>query len=704
MTHYLDYVNLQLGTDSVRRFGHGNTQPLAAVPYGMSNWAIQTASDRGSWFYHPHDRSFEGFRLTHMACNWLGDYGQMIFMPQTGEPMHAAERRWSSFRPQDAVLRPDYLKLTALRYRYTAELVPTARCAVMRVMFRDCADEPRFAVIPFDETSEVRVEGNRIYALTRRQDWHSCERFAAYCVAEFDCPIRQGSAVLTTDNGARPGTHGTGCGINVGLDSHTFTVRIGTSFISFEQALVNLGREASQPFDGVREAAAAAWEEKLSRIRAEGDEARLRTFYSNMHRFFLFPSRFYETDAQGNVMHYCPHDGSVRPGTMYVNNGFWDTARTVYPLLSLLDTRAFAAFAEGFVQIYRDSGWLPKWPSPGETGLMPGTYIDAVIAEAAAKDLLSEDLLSAAYAGMLKHATEEDPARRYGRHGTADYNRLGYLPYDKYRECTNHTLDYVYGDFCISVVAARLGDEKNAAFYRARSKNYKKLFDPAVGFIHAKDSQGNFKPDFDPVEWGGEYCEGGAYQNAFAVYHDIEGLAECYGGAGGLCLKLDELFARRPDYNAGEYRYELHEMSEMAAVDFGQCAISNQPSFHLPYLYAYLGRPEKTQYWTTKIVDELFTAEADGYPGDEDTGTMAAWYIFTCLGLYPVCPGKAEFVLGQAQLPRAVVRLANGRTLEVISDGAAAEEEITFNGKAVGGRIPYEEIMKGGTLAFRKRR
>ena len=701
---YLDYVNLKLGTASVRRYGSGNTQPLVGVPYGMSNWAIQTDSNRGSWYYHPQDRSFEGIRLTHMACNWLGDYGQMIFMPQTGEPMHAADCRWSSFRPSDAALRPDYMKLTALRYRYTVELTPSARCAVMRVSFREKKDEPRFAVIPFDAASEVRTEGNCIYAMTRQQDWQSAENFAAYCVLRFDCNIREGSAVLTTDRGNRAGTEGRGCGINVALDASEFTVRIGTSFISYEQAALNLEREVSGTFEEVRAAAAEAWEDKLSLIEAEDTPERLRTFYSNMHRFFVFPSRFYERDAQGKPIHYCPHDGSIREGKTYVNNGFWDTARTVYPMLSLLDTRAFSEIVDGFVRIYRDSGWLPKWPSPGETGLMPGTYIDAVIAEGAAKDLLPAPVLSAAYEGMLKHTTEEDPARRYGRHGTADYNRLGYLPYDKYRECTNHTLDYVYGDFCISVVAGKTGDEKNAAFYRARSRNYKKLFDPQVGFIHAKDSQGNFKPNFNPVEWGGEYCEGGAYQNAFAVYHDVEGLADCYGGTEGLCAKLDELFARSPDFDAGEYRYELHEMSEMAAVDFGQCAISNQPSFHLPYLYSYLGQTEKTQYWTTKIVDELFTSADDGYPGDEDTGTTAAWYIFTCLGFYPVCPGKAEFTVGKAQLRRAAVHLANGKTLVVTSGGECPETDVRLNGKQVKNKILYRDLMEGGTLSFCRRK
>ena len=697
MSDYLRYVNIRQGTDSQRRFGNGNTQPLVAVPNAMSYWAPQTASWRGNWYYHPQDRSFEGIRLTHMACNWLGDYGQMIFQPQTGEPMHDPERRWSSFRPADAVLRPDYLRIEQLRYRCVVELTPTPRCAVLRIAFRREEDEPRFAVIPFDAESEVRVEGRTIYARTCRQDWQSSEKFAMYCAVRFDCDLSD--AVLTDRDFCRAGEAGKGCGINVRLSSHRCCARIGTSFLSYDQALLNLEREASRDFDSVRAAAAAAWENKLSAIEIRAPAARMRTFYSCMYRLFLFPSAFYECDRDGAEWHYCPHDGSVRRGITFVNNGFWDTARTVYPLLSLIDVPLLRRAVGGFVQIYRDSGWLPKWPSPGETGLMPGTYIDAVLADAAVKGLLPEEVLKTGYEGMLKHASEEDPHRRYGRHGTADYNRLGYLPYEKYRESTNHTLDYVYGDFCIAAVASVLGDAPRAALYAARSQNYRKLFDPAVGFIHAKDEQGRFKPDFDPIEWGGEYCEGGAWQNAFAVYHDIGGLAECYGGKDKLLAKLRELFAAPPDFNAGQYRYELHEMSEMAAVDFGQCAISNQPSFHLPYLFSALGDVGTSQYWLSKITDELFTAEADGFPGDEDTGTMAAWYIFTCLGFYPVCPGKKEFTLGRAQVRRARIRLSGGKTLTVVWDGSA-RPRARYNGTTLGNAVSYDELMRGGRLEF----
>ncbi|MBQ8884753.1 MAG: GH92 family glycosyl hydrolase [Clostridia bacterium] len=702
MSRYIDYVNVKLGTDSQHHYGNGNTQPWVAVPNAMSYWAIQTSPDRGSWFYHPKDRSFDGIRLSHLACNWLGDYGQLLFLPQTGEPMFRPACRWSSFRPNETVIRPDYMKVTALRYRYTLELAPTDRCAIMRVKFKNMKDTPRFTVFPFDCESEVMIENGVLIANSRKQDWRSSENFACYCAVRFDCKIKEEETVLMSDKGNRKGTSGKGCAINLTLDSSEFTVRIGTSFISYEQALYNLESEVSGDFESVRAVAEKRWEEKLALIEIEAEEERKRVFYSNMHRFFLYPSKFHETDKNGKIVHYCPFDGKIREGKMYVNNGFWDTARTVYPMLSLLDPNAFAEMLEGFVQIYKDSGWLPKWPSPGETGLMPGTYIDGVIADAAVKGIGSKELMKTAYEGMLKHATEEDPNRRFGRHGTADYNRLGYLPYDKYRECTNHTLDYVYGDFCISTVAGVMGEAEKEAFYAERAQNYKKLFDLAVGFIHSKDSSGKFKPDFNPIEWGGEYCEGSAWQNAFAVYHDVEGLADCYGGKEKFKEKLDELFSTPPDFDAGQYRYELHEMSEMAAIDFGQCAISNQPSFHLPYLYSKLGYVEESQYWLTRMVEEVFTAEDDGYPGDEDTGTMAAWYIFTTLGFYPVCPGKTEFTVGKAQVKKAVVHLGNGKELTVTSDGENTETDISLNGKKIFNVIDYQDLMDGGVLSFKK--
>ena len=235
------------------------------------------------------------------------------------------------------------------------------------------------------------------------------------------------------------------------------------------------------------------------------------------------------------------------------------------------------------------------------------------------------------------------------------YLKLGYVPFDEQRESVNLTLDAAYGDFCIAQIAAVLDHPEIEKEYRERAKNYRTLFDPETGFMRPRDSQGNFRPDFSPFSWGRDYTEASAWQTSTFVPHDIEGLAQLHGGVEKLVKKLDDIFNTPPIYEVGGYGSEIHEMSEMAAVNFGQCAISNQPSFHIPYMYAALGKVEKTNYWVKKICDELFTSDADGFPGDEDNGTMAAWYIFSCLGLYPLCPGKPEYIRSQMLVKSAKI-------------------------------------------------
>ena len=361
-----------------------------------------------------------------------------------------------------------------------------------------------------------------------------------------------------------------------------------------------------------------------------------------MYRTGLFPHKAYELH-DGKSVHYCPFDGSVRPGVRYTDNGFWDTYRTEYPLLARIARSEYAEMLEGFIADYRDGGWLPRWPSIGERGCMPSTLIDAVIADAAVKGIVRKELLETALEGMLKHANTDAPNEDLGRQGAGAYVKYGYVPKDIVdHDSVNLTLDAAYGDFCIAQVAHVLCKPEIEAQYRLRARNYKNIFDAQTGFMRGKKTDGTFDDDFDPYTWGGDYTEGSAWQSSFAVPHDVDGLAALYGGRDKLIAKLDELFAVPPLYNIGGYGCEIHEMTEMAAADFGQCAISNQPSFHLPYLFAVLGEPGKTAYWVRRLCEEAFSDADDGFPGDEDNGTTAAWYILSTLGIYDICPGKNE--------------------------------------------------------------
>jgi len=651
---YLDYVNIRQGTRSTRRYSNGNTLPLTQLPFGMNGFCPQTKSDDGNWFYHPEDRSLEG------------------------TPYSDENRRWSGFRPEEAIIRPDYMKINLLRYKSTIELSPTERGACIRVKYNGNLI-PRFAVMPVNGEYgfEVDVLNSRVYGYTTSIVKNIAVNFKMYFVLEFNCKIDISNTVFTCESGEMQNAafdnfinSGHGSGINLALTDRNVEIKIATSYISRKQAVINLENElVDYDFNQIKSMASKKWEEMLSKVKVECySDDQMRTFYSCLARVFLYPAKSYEIDEEGRPVHYCPHNGEIAEGVSYTNNGFWDTFRTVYPLLSIISPEKYAEILEGFINIYKDCGWLPKWPVMGEFGLMPGTYIDAVIADAAVKDIITEDLLEIALEGMIKHANVKPEDERYGRRGVLEYNRYGYVPND-FHESVNHSLDSCYGDFCIAQVAKKLGKMDIYEEYTARSDNYKLLFDKSSGFMRGKNRSGEMKEIFSPFNWGGEYTEASAFQTSFAVHHDFDGLALLHGGINEIIKKIDEVFQTPPLYSVGDYGFEIHEMTEMAAVDFGQCAISNQPSFHIPYLYSYFGEIEKTAYWVEKICKELFSSEDDGYPGDEDNGTMAAWYVLSSLGFYQICPGKAEYVKGKMLVRNAKiddVELIRGDTLEII--------------------------------------
>lgn len=630
--HYLQYVNIKQGTFSEHRFSNGNTLPLVQLPFAMAGYAPQT-EDKGGWFYHPASHSLEGVRLTHQPSPWIGDYGAFLFTPQTDVIRDTAQRAWSGYRPADAVLTPAYMKLHFLRARTDFELTPGDRACKMRLSYPQ-GRTPVFTVFPVYGNYTFAVDYDRNLALVTcdgaRGNFH--EKFKTYLVLRFSAAIDPQQTQIADDH------------LHLAFREQAFGIDAASSYISFKQAMENLCSECDGiSFDQMRQNAEETWEEYLSRIEIEPvNEKQMRTFYSCMYRTGLFPHKAYELSG-GKAVHYCPFDGSVRDGLRYTDNGFWDTYRTEYPLLARIAPQEYAQMLEGFIADYRDGGWLPRWPSIGERGCMPSTLIDAVIADAAVKGIIGGELLETAFEGMLKHANQDAPNEDLGRNGAKAYVQYGYVPKDLYaRDSVNLTLDAAYGDFCIAQVAHVLGKTEIEKEYRKRALNYRNLFDPATGFMRGRTTEGRFTEPFDPFDWGGDYTEGSAWQSSFAVPHDVDGLAQLYGGREKLIEKLDELFRTPPLYNTVGYGCEIHEMTEMAAVDFGQCAISNQPSFHLPYLYAALGESEKSAYWVRKLCEEAFSDADDGFPGDEDNGTTAAWYILSTLGVYDICPGKNE--------------------------------------------------------------
>lgn len=666
---YCELVNTKQGSKSTHRYSSGNTLPLVQLPFGMTAFTPQTVEGNVRWYYHPDSRSFEGIRLTHQPSPWIADYGAMLFMPQNKKlGGFDGEDRWSGFRPEETIYKPYYFKARLLRSRSDIELTPTERGAAIKVEFDESGDN-YFTVVGVKGMNSFRFDAktNTLFASTDMHMSGEAVKFKNYIVFKFhEGSVDAEKTLISSDDKFRNGTkcRGKKAGIHLYLNCKSTEIKLASSYISFDQALLNLKTElADKGFDEIKTAAEELWESYLARVQIEAkDEKQLKTFYSCMYRAFLYPHKCYEYDKNGNAVHYCPHDGSIRPGVRYTDNGFWDTYRTVYPFFSLVAKDEFKEMLKAFIYEYKESGWLPRWLSIGECGCMPSTLVDAVICDGAVKGFIDKETLEVALEGMLKHATTNAPHTRFGRNGAESYCKLGYVPYESEKESVNLTLDAAYGDWCIAEIAKILGKPDIEKEYRKRALNYKNLFDPESGFMRAKDKKGAFRPDFTPYGWGRDYTEGSAWQNSFAVPHDIEGLAELYGGKEKLIEKIDELFAAPPHYEIIGYGCEIHEITEMAAVDFGQCAISNQPSFHIPYIYSALGCVEKSAYWAEKLCEEAFSFEDDGFPGDEDNGTTAIWYIFGVLGLYPFCPGKPEFVKGKKQVKKAFIL---GKELDV---------------------------------------
>lgn len=680
---YMDYVNIKQGTKSSQRFSRGNTLPLVQKPFGFASFAPQTNTDNGSWFYHADDRPLEGVRLTHQPSPWIGDHGAIVMLPQADEPFLRSYMRWSGFDTKNVVLKPHYMKYYLKRSCSTFELTPSMYGACVRVTFdRECGRY--LSILPVGGMCRYEYVENEgvLYCYTDCNvgGGYDDGKLASYIVFRFDKGAVDAANTLVEDLSARIKkkglvVEGENTGIHLALTESTTTFKVSASFISYAQALQNMDNDGTySDFEELKDQNYHIWNEYLGRIDVKASDDVKRTFYSCMYRAFLFPHRAYEIDGDGNAVHFAPCDGSVKRGYRYTDNGFWDTYRTNYPFYSIVARDELAEMIEGFVQDYVDGGWLPRWTAGDAKNCMPSTAIDAVIADAASKGLLPRELMATAFMGMEKHANESSEKAAYGREGCEDYLRLGYIPYDKYKESVNLTLDAAYFDDCLATMAGLLGLQDKKDLYKKRSGNYRNIFDAETGYMRAKDSDGKFRPDFDPYSWGRDYTEASAWQTSMAVQHDLEGLAALHGGKRAFLRRLDELFEAPPVFRVGGYRREIHEMTEMADKDWGQCAVSNQPSFHIPFIYAYMGQPEKTHYWVERICREGFSADDDGFPGDEDNGSMAIWYVFACMGIYPICPGKPVFTVCEPLVDE--VRIFGNRADFVKFGNVASYEQI----------------------------
>ena len=699
----VDWVNILQGTASTPEFSRGNTLPIAALPFGMAHWTLQSHDDT-PWMFQPGVRRIQGFRCTHQLSPWLSDYGHATFLPFRGEIHPEAAARASSYAAEQAELGPHSQRLFLLRYRAHVELIPTERCAVLTATFEkdENEDSERIGLV-FDipghhDAIEPDPATQTIRFTSRANSGGVPDNFATYYLLQLKTPWDSFEVKEAEAGGHRIGI------LRFRQDQY-LQAHIATSFIGFEQAALNLRNEIGQrSVDDLRSLAATRWNEHLNRIEIEGTtEEQRRTFYSCMYRVLLFPRTWHEPDAEGKMHHFSAFNGKVMPGVMYADHGYWDVYRAWYPLMSIVFPERLGEILQAWVNAYKEGGWLPQFPCPGYRACMTGSLIDSVFGDAAAKQIKGFDLESA-YEGLKKHATMPgDPAKGYGRVGLEQYLKLQYVPADRVAQSVAETVDAAYGDFCIAQVATALGKEDDHATFMKRSENWRHVYDAEVKFFRGKNEDGSWLTPFNPFTWGSPYVEGAAWQHRWDAPQNLSGLIEQMGGDSAAAKALQEMLSAPPIFHVGVYGIEIHEMSEMAAVPFGQYAHSNQPVHHLLYIFAHAGRPDLTQLWVRKVMQSLYTPNT--FAGDEDTGSMSAWFVLSALGFYPVCPGKPEYTLGSPLFPRSVVHVPGGVTFTIEAQGntpdAVFVRRTSLDGNEIlGGVIEHAAIVRGGTLRF----
>lgn len=686
MKPILESIDTRFGTASKHAFSRGNTLPYTGVPFGMNYFVLQTSDQEGSWFFDPHLPIFQGIRLTHQPSPWIGDYSWLLLTPVTGEIKgDTLFHRQSSYNLERAIFNPHFLKIFSERYQIETQLSPT--CYGASIQLRQIQGKALSLYLHAADELTVEQVDKRTLALRQEGETETNKSpLVMYATLAFSVEILS----ITQE----------GHDWRIDLAGAEAQVQLATSFISKEQTLFNLPK---QDFEDTKTNAKASWEDLLGRFDVVETGPVERTFFDHcLYRLFLFPQTFYEVNDQGESIHMDLASGTVKPGLLFTNNGFWDTFRTSFPLFALIIPERYRQFLEGFLNSYRDTGYLPKWLAPDERGMMPGTLIDGLIADSACKDMapdLEEEFLKA----MFETATKADPKTINGRHGLAQYQELGYLSTD-HHESVSHTLDYAYSDFCISTCAEKLGQKELAQTYAHYSKNYQNLFDPETGYMRARDVDGNFRPDFSPYSWGRDYAECSAIQASLGVLHDISGLGQLMGGKEAFSNYLLKVCQSLPLFETTGYGYEIHEMSEMATAPFGQLAISNQPSFHIPYLFRYSNYPQYTSLLIKTLRQKAFRAGWDAYPGDEDNGSLSAWYVWSALGLYPTCPGKAIYDLGIPLFDHLRVYLAEKKQWLDIRTQQNHEhfhfvQDCHLDGKEVQS-IGHQELLNARSLDF----
>ena len=713
--HYepVDYVSTLVGTQSSYAISTGNTYPAVCMPWGMNFWTPQTGKMGDGWTYTYTADKLRGFKQTHQPSPWINDYGQFTIMPETGEtPIFDEEKRASWFSHKAEVATPYYYRTYLADYDVVTELAPTERAAIMRITFPE--SKSYVVVDAFDKGSYVKImpKERMIVGYTTKNSGGVPHNFKNYFVMKFDKDFTYTAAVAdgrinTADVKAECNHAGGIVGFKT-IRGEQVNVRIASSFISEEQALENLKELGSDSFDEVKARGRKTWNDILGRIEVKSDDIdHLRTFYSCLYRSVLFPRSFYEKNAKGEIVHYSPYNGEVLPGYMFTDTGFWDTFRCLFPLLNVMYPSMNEKMQAGLVNAYKESGFLPEWASPGHRGCMVGNNSASIVADAYLCGLKNYDAETLWQAVVHGASAVHPTVSSTGRLGYEYYNKLGYVPYDvKINENVARTLEYAYDDWCIYEFGKALGkSKKELEPFRKRAFNYRNVFDSESKLMRGRLKNGKFQSPFSPLKWGDAFTEGNAWHYTWSVFHDPAGLIQLMGGKQTFNNMLDSVFNVPPLFDDSYYGSVIHEIREMQIMNMGNYAHGNQPVQHMIYLYGYSGEPWKTQYWIRQTMQRMYNANPDGYCGDEDNGQTSAWYVFSAMGFYPVCPGAGEYVLGAPYFDEMTLHLENGRTVSIKANGNTDDNcyvnSLTLNGKPYSKNyIKRSDLMQGAQFVY----
>ena len=715
VTEPADYVSTLTGTLSHHAFSTGNTYPAVALPWGMNFWTPQNGRMGDGWAYRYDQNWIRGFKQTHQPSPWINDYGQFVIMPVNDARYVDEDSRASYISHKSETAKPYYYQAYLADHDINAELTPTERAAAFRFTYPESGNSG-IVIDALDKGSYIKVipEENAIVGYTTKNSGGVPENFRNWFVIKFDKPIEGHTLWAGPQKALQGGTEYEG---EHALASVSFATERGevvnlqaaSSFISLEQAWRNLAEAEGRSFDEIKAAARDRWNEVLSRIEVGGGtQEQYRTFYSCLYRATLFPRKFYEIDADGNPVHYSPYNGQICDGYLYTDTGFWDTFRALFPLLNLVYPSVNEEIQQGLANVARENEFLPEWASPGHRGCMVGNNSASVVADAILKGITPEKDWQTLYDCIVYGTEHVHPeVSSTGRLGHEYYNELGYIPYNVgIHESVARTLEYAYNDWCILQLAKKLGrPQEELDKWEARSNNWKNVFDPSHNLMRGRNLDGSFQEPFSPYKWGGAFTEGNAWHYTWSVFHDVDGLAEAMGGKEVFGQMLDSVFVVPPIYDDSYYGYRIHEITEMQVANMGNYAHGNQPAQHMIYLYNWAGQPQKTQKWVREVMDRLYSSTPDGYCGDEDNGQTSAWYVFSALGFYPVCPGSGEYVVGTPLFERALIHLENGETLEINAEGDCPYiEGIEIDGRAHDSWFfDHDVLTSGAEITFTRK-